>query len=99
MLKITETDRTNRAVTLKLEGRIGGKPFEALRDECRRILAGGDRIVLDMGGVSFIERPAFSLFREMLKEDISLINCSLFLTEQLKNGGGHHDRDIFKNRQ
>jgi anti-anti-sigma regulatory factor len=84
MLKITEVNQTKDEMTLKLEGRVVGPWVQAIRESCDQALLKSNRLMVDMSEVSFIERDAISLFRELQSRNVVFINCSPFLSEQLK---------------
>lgn len=86
MLKITETNRTKNALTLKLEGRIGGEWIAEVVNLCEKTLSQGFGLTLDLADVSFIERQAVPFFRKLKSREVVFINCSPFLSEQLKGG-------------
>jgi hypothetical protein len=39
---------------------------------------------IDMGGVSFLDSEGVGLFRELIGQQVRLLNCSPFLNELLK---------------
>lgn len=84
MLRITPVESNRGAVTLLVEGRVVGRWVEALRLSCERVLASGVTLTLDLSGVSFVERGAVELFRNLRKRHVSVLNCSIFVAEQLK---------------
>ena len=84
MLKISELKTAAGAVTLRLEGRVVGLWVAELQRSCRCALAQGRRLTLDLGEVSFIERAALAFFRELRRQQVTMINCSAFLNEQLR---------------
>jgi len=84
MLRITPMESDRGTVTLRVEGRVVGRWAEALKGTCERILAGGATLTLDLSGVSFVERGAVELFRDLRERQVSLLNCSIFVAEQLK---------------
>ena len=84
MLKITEINRTENAATLKLEGRVSGEWVTEIVNICEKMLAEGFGLMLDLADVSFIERQAIPLFRDLKSREVVFINCSPFISEQLK---------------
>jgi len=85
MLRIThETDASTVGSTLKLEGRIVGPWVEELRRACLEQHAARCRpLTIDLRDVTFIDSAGIALFDEIFPT-VTLINCSLFATEQLK---------------
>lgn len=86
MLKITEIGRTECEIILKLEGRIGECWIGEIGKACEKALSSGCRLTLDMADVLFVERRAVPFFCELRHRQITLANCSAFLTEQLNKG-------------
>jgi anti-anti-sigma regulatory factor len=79
MLRIDESD------TLKLEGRIVGPWTVELRDACERVMGRAGGLVLDLGGVDFVDREAAALLRQLRSRGARLVNASPFLAELLKD--------------
>jgi ABC-type transporter Mla MlaB component len=84
MLRISETRNAEDAVTLRLEGRVAGLWVAELQQSCGRVLAQGRRLTLDLEEVTFIERAALALFRELQQQRVALVNGSAFIREQLR---------------
>ena len=84
MLKIIETAPRNRAVILILEGHVGGPWVEELRRLCDRALAAGNDLMLDLAGVAFVDRDGVDLLQNLKTRHVPLVNCSAFVTAQLK---------------
>lgn len=53
-----------------------------LESECRPLLSGRQRVLLDLGQVNYVDRRAVRLLRELTLESLALINCPP-LVEQL----------------
>ncbi|MEW6131403.1 MAG: hypothetical protein AB1757_30525 [Acidobacteriota bacterium] len=84
MLRISECNATNDTTTLKLEGRIVGRLITEVRNACDAIFARNCKLVMDLSEVYFIDRNGLTLFQELLEKQVTFINCSPFLLEQLK---------------
>jgi len=91
MLKISTTTTTttaNQPVFLRLEGQVRGPWVEELRRACEHVLGenghSGNRLVLDLAGVSFIDADGVALIRELTSRLVRVTSCSLFVAEQLK---------------
>jgi ABC-type transporter Mla MlaB component len=84
MLKITDGQLSDQTATLHLEGEVLGPWVLELRRACEQWLADHHQLILDLAGVSFIDRDGIALFQELMNHQVRLINCSPFLTEQLK---------------
>jgi anti-anti-sigma regulatory factor len=82
MLRITRTATTASEVVLKAEGQIMAEWVAVLESECRPLLGGDQRVVLDLGEVNYLDRRAVRLLRELTRESVALVNCPP-LVEQL----------------
>ena len=56
MLRISTNESEGRVVTLRLEGQIVGAWIPELHEACKRMLAAGHQIILDLEDVSLIDR-------------------------------------------
>jgi|KBSMisStandDraft_5_1062788.scaffolds.fasta_scaffold430540_2 hypothetical protein len=84
MLKITRDQdaRPDGGTLFRLEGQIAGRWVDELRLACT-----GSRVpplTLDLKNVTFIDAAGIAFFDEVWTE-ITLVNCSLFAAEQLKD--------------
>lgn len=84
MLRISEVSLSDEAAVLRLEGRVMGLWVAEVRKCCEQLLADGRQLTLDLEDVSFVARDALDLFKELMDRQVSFINCSPFLTEQLR---------------
>jgi hypothetical protein len=55
-----------------------------VQKSCEKLLKADRALALDMADVSFVDRNGVALFKELSRRNVSLVNCSAFLTEQLK---------------
>ena len=83
MLKISGTSVPGKA-TLRLAGRLGGEWVGELKKACELARAEHRHVAVDLADVMFIDRAGAALIRSLVNQGISLINCSPFITEQLK---------------
>ena len=90
MLKISRTSVPGRA-TLRLAGRLGGEWVGELKKACELARAGDGQVFLDFADVIFVDRTGVTLIRGLTNDGISLINCSPFITEQLKQPSAERD--------
>ena len=84
MLRISITKADARSATLHLEGQLGGAWITELRDMCDRMLGAGRTLALDLRDVSLIERAGFELLASLSRRAVSLVCCSPFQAEQLR---------------
>ena len=58
MLRLTRTTRLPHEVVLLLEGQIVAEWVELLEDECLELLETDRKVILDLAGVSYLDRRA-----------------------------------------
>jgi STAS domain-containing protein len=82
MLRITRSWPNASDVVLKAEGQIMAEWVGLLESECRGLLGGDQRVLLDLGEVNYLDRRAVRLLQELTRESLALVNCPP-LVEQL----------------
>lgn len=92
MLKISGCSVAGEA-TLQLAGRLAGEWVGELNRACALALAEHERVILDFADVVFVDRTGAALIGQLVKEGVALINCSSFITEQLKQSSTRKDGD------
>jgi ABC-type transporter Mla MlaB component len=92
MLKITpQTDLAGRP-TLVLEGQVTGRWVQELRSAYADALGREtSELTMDLRQVTFIDASGVAFFHEV-GPAVSLVNCSLFAAEQLKDVMARHQR-------
>ena len=85
MLKISQTERANHSVTLKLEGRVVGEWVCELRQVCERLLNEGLALKLDLADVTFADASGVAALSSFKSRGVTFSNCSPFVEEQLKS--------------
>jgi anti-anti-sigma regulatory factor len=75
MLRLTRTTRLPDEVVLVLEGQIVGEWVGLLEAECQALLRTDQRVLLDLSGVSYLDRSAARLLRALAARSVALINC------------------------
>jgi anti-anti-sigma regulatory factor len=80
MLRITEVSKDDKAITLRLEGKLVGMWIPELericlyhRDEKNKT------VVLDFSGVTFISKKGVEMLENIKDERVKIINCSEFI--------------------
>lgn len=91
MLKISETEVSNGAATLRIEGEMIGPWVTEVRRVAEQMLTATDQLTLDLTEVMFVDRDGVALLRQLMQRRVKLINCSPFLIEQLKDAGSLND--------
>ena len=92
MLKITpQTDLAGRR-TLVLEGQVTGRWVQELRSAYADAQGREtSELTMDLRQVTFIDASGVAFFHEV-GPAVSLVNCSLFAAEQLKDVMARHQR-------
>jgi anti-anti-sigma regulatory factor len=86
MLKISEIDTGGPAVMFRLEGRIAGLWVVEMRKACEKVLNDGQPLKLDLAEVSYADQFGIAALANLRSRGVSLVECSPFLTEQLRAG-------------
>jgi ABC-type transporter Mla MlaB component len=86
MLKISEIESANHAVTFRLEGRIAGPWVVEMRKACEKILNDGLQLKLDLAEVSYADQTGVAALAGFRSRGVLLAECSPFLAQQLKAG-------------
>jgi anti-anti-sigma regulatory factor len=83
VLKIVTIEPESSEALLQLEGQVVGPWVDELQRTCERLLA-ARAVVLDLSGVSFVERRGVELLRALGARGVPLVRCTPFVAEQLK---------------
>ena len=89
MLRLTRTTLSPSEIVLKAEGQIVGEWVGLLEAECRDLMesnGGGRKILLDFGNVSYLDRQAVRVLRELIRESVGIIHCPPLVEELLTEG-------------
>jgi ABC-type transporter Mla MlaB component len=84
VLKISVTNQSNQAVQFRLEGRLVGAWVEELRRLTDEALARQEAITLDLEKVWFVDAQGIALLRDLAGKRVTQVNCSQFMSQQLK---------------
>lgn len=84
MLKISVTNESSEATNFLLEGKLVGPWVEELRRLSNEALATSKALNLDLERVWFVDSQGIALLRDLAKKQVSQINCSQFISQQLK---------------
>jgi hypothetical protein len=83
MLRLTPTSDPT-AVTLKAEGRIVAEWGDLLERECVARVARGERVRLDLGGVTYVDGVGVDVLRRLAPARIEIVNCRPLIGELLR---------------
>jgi anti-anti-sigma regulatory factor len=79
VLRITSSTENSRPTTLKLEGRIAGDWVGELTRTVSMAIGTPFDLVLDLAGVTFVDRTGVAVLRDLQDRGIELVNCSEFV--------------------
>lgn len=84
MLKISVTNRSNEGTHFQLEGKLVGPWVEELRRLSTEELGRQRAVSLDLEKVWFIDAQGIALLRDLAGKQVTQLNCSQFVSQQLK---------------
>jgi anti-anti-sigma regulatory factor len=84
MLRLTRTTQLPHEVVLKAEGQIVAEWVELLEEECLQLVGPERRVLLDLADVSYLDRRAVRLIRELVTGAVAIINCPPLVEELLR---------------
>ena len=84
MLRISIIDESEGRVRLGLEGWLVGPWVDELRKQSEQTLSESKTLTLDLANVLFVDPRGTALLRELATRQVKHVNCSAFLTQQLK---------------
>jgi anti-anti-sigma regulatory factor len=86
MLKITETLKDKKTVTLRLDGKVIDGWVWDLKKQCLRYRDKENKaVILDFVGVAFIDNEGVRMLEDIKDSRVKIINCSLFIETLLHN--------------
>ena len=88
MLKISQSNKVSRCLTLQLEGRLVGPWVVELRQTCEPLLADETKFALDLSEVSFADESGVMLLTNLNRRGVKLLRPTPFVSEQLKATAG-----------
>jgi anti-anti-sigma regulatory factor len=88
MLRITENFENGKTVRLRLDGTLANESFDELANALSVLRDGvGRTIIVDMGGVEFMNDQAAHELIKLRSDDLRIINCSPFIATLLETIG------------
>jgi ABC-type transporter Mla MlaB component len=82
MLRVSDLGEGCEGAVLRLEGEMIGPWIGVVKKACEPFVGHG--LTLDLTDLSHADRDGVALLKELVSLKVRLINCSAFLTEQLK---------------
>jgi ABC-type transporter Mla MlaB component len=84
VLRISMINESEQRVRLALEGWLVGPWVDELRNESEQQLSEAKALRLDFAKVLFVDPRGVALLRELACRRVEYVNCSTFLSQQLK---------------
>jgi ABC-type transporter Mla MlaB component len=84
VLKISIINDSEQAIEFQLEGKLVGPWVEELRKLSDQALSLQKNVSLDLERVWFVDSRGVTLLRDLAKRQVSELNCSQFVSQQLK---------------
>ena len=84
MLKISIISDSDQAIQFQLEGKLVGPWVEELQRLSDEALSHQKAVSLDLERVWFVDSHGVTLLRDLARRKVSQVNCSQFVTQQLK---------------
>ena len=84
MLRISKITESEQSVRLALEGWLVGPWVDELRRESEQQLSEAKALRIDLAKVLFADPRGVALLRELASRQVEHVNCSTFLSQQLK---------------
>lgn len=84
MLRISMINESEQRVRLALEGWLVGPWVDEVRKDSEQQLSEGKILRLDLAKVLFVDLRGVDLLRELAGRQVEYVNCSSFLSQQLK---------------
>ncbi len=84
MLRLTRTTRLPHEVVLVLEGQIVAEWVGLLEEECLELLGNGQKVLLDLANVSYLDRRGARLLRDLADRAVMIINCPPLVDELVR---------------
>ena len=84
MLKISIISDSDQAIQFQLEGKLVGPWVEELQRLSHEALSYQKAVSLDLERVSFVDSRGVTLLRDLARRQVSQVNCSQFVSQQLK---------------
>jgi ABC-type transporter Mla MlaB component len=84
VLRISIHTDSDKSIRLGIEGWLVGPWVEELRQQSERALLEAGKVTLDLEKLLFVDSPGAALLRELAARHVVHVNCSTFISQQLK---------------
>jgi ABC-type transporter Mla MlaB component len=85
VLRISIVEAADGLVTLHLEGKVSGRWVKCLETSCESEMKRCAQVVIDVGGVSFLDRDGMALLMSLADCGVEVVNPSPFIREMMKH--------------
>ncbi len=94
MLRLRRVPSRAPEIVLKLEGRVVGEWVDLVARECAAARRECDRVVFDMGDVTYADQRGLTMLRSLDPRAVRMIHCAPLLRDQLSENGASPERDL-----
>jgi ABC-type transporter Mla MlaB component len=84
VLRISIDNDSDKNIRLSVEGWLVGPWVEALRQQSEQALSQCGKLTLDLEKLLFVDSRGAALLRELAQRHVVHVNCSSFISQQLK---------------
>lgn len=84
MLRISIIDESEQNMRLSVEGWLIGPWVGELRNQSEQALSRTKALTLDLSKLWFVDPDGVALLRELASRQVAQVNCSSFISGQLK---------------
>jgi ABC-type transporter Mla MlaB component len=84
VLRISANNESETKIGMHLEGWLVGAWVEELRALSEKAMSEGKTVTLDLEKLLFVDNQGLALLRELAEKHVIHINCSPFISQQLK---------------
>lgn len=84
MLRISIENGSDEGIRLRVEGRLVGPWVQELRQQSEQALLKSKNVTLDLEKLLFVDGAGVALLQELAERAVAHVNCSIFISEQLR---------------
>lgn len=86
MLRLTRVAHGTDGVTLFVEGAVVSQWGEFLANECAAAQGAGQRVYLDLAGVTYVDAQSAQVLRRLVPAQVGVLRCAPLIEEILREG-------------
>jgi ABC-type transporter Mla MlaB component len=84
VLRISINPDSGKSIRLSVEGWLVGPWVEELRQQSEQALLEAETVTLDLEKLLFVDPAGAALLRELSTRHVTHVNCTTFISQQLK---------------